>query len=667
MRARQAILALLFFASLPVSFGAADQDGTEPRRDVYGDPLPPGAIARLGTVRLRHGGWFAGLAFSRDGKTLYTASQEGQVRLWEVGTGRALETFRAADNGLQTLVLSPKGNLLAAGGYHGVVIWDLEKRKPMRTLKAGSVRSLALTRDGKTLVSGGADHSPAIRVWDLATGKERRRMMWHQREVSQLLIAPDNRTLISASMYKVHFADLNTGEEIRSMADADSNDALLTRDGKQLILTGSRYRREAKAFEGFVEIYDIGSGQRLRTLSGLDRASIRGVAVTADGNTLITSEYHGIVRVWDLAAQKELRRWHAHVTVRQLSPDGKTLAVTTRGGNPLLLDSFTGKPLHDFEGHTGNVSSVAFSPDGKLLASSSFDEDVVRVWDVAKMKKLWVLRGHKDEHPVYIRAVAFLPDGNVVSGASDSTLRLWDPKTGTEIRKFQLHGRQQVMSLGQSGDGKLLLCGSTGFGGPGNSSHLLTVFDAASAKELSRRELKGEHWRLDVAFSPDGKAIVQRDGKDLVLREREGDHVLARFRAPDILDEPFVFSPDGKLLAVRSSTPRREDLRGWRDSFKVRIFETATGNEKHAFAAAGWYGPLAFSRDSRLLAVAGDKDIHIRDLATGKELWRSPELDSRVGSLDFAPDGSTLASGLNNSAILIWDVTASAKERKKMP
>src|SRR5262245_29846168 len=103
--------------------GAAEPAG-QPRLDAYGDPLPAGALVRLGTVRLRHAGWSPAVLFSADGKTLITGSEDGKVSLSEPGTGKPLQQWRVADGGLQAMALSPDGKTLAAGGYQGITLWD---------------------------------------------------------------------------------------------------------------------------------------------------------------------------------------------------------------------------------------------------------------------------------------------------------------------------------------------------------------------------------------------------------------------------------------------------------------------------------------------------------------------------------------------------------------
>jgi WD40 repeat protein len=649
----RALLALLL---CPVGAWAA---GPGPRLDAFGDPLPAGARARLGSLRLRHAGWAAGALFSGDGKMLLTGNEDNAVRLWEVATGKPLGVLRAGDLGLQALALSADGKTLAAGGYRGIVLWDLPARKTLRTLKAGSVQSLAFTPDGKTLVSGGAEHASAIRVWDLATGKERRRMLWHSRAVTSLHVARDNRTLLSVGAVgdKVLLADLVTGKEIRTFSDrswVDLHLALLTPDGKSLVLGGSRWVKGGGRVEGFLDVHDPATGSRLRSLPGHERRVTAGV-LTADGKTLITSDYGRTVRVIDLQTGLEVRKWQGPGLVRRLSPDGKTLALSGRGGTLFLCDLATGKPRHDYPGHHGAVSSLAFAPDGRTLASCSYDEPVVRIWDLARARQARTLTGHEGD-AVYLRAVRFVPgSGAVLTGASDSTLRLWHPGTGKELRRYRLRGRQQVLAFHVSADGKRLACASMGFSE--DAPQTFTVFDVTTAKEVLRREEKGGKAFVSwPAFAPDGRTLAQQDSREVVLRRLDSGKEVLRLRAADHLEDPIVFSADGKALAVYSSTPKRSGPRFWRDDYKVRLFETATGKEKGAVALGGWGYALAFAPGGRTVAVAVERTVWVCDPAAGKVLWRSPDLDARPTSLAFAPDGKVLASGLSNGTILLWPV-----------
>ncbi|MCI0464994.1 MAG: WD40 repeat domain-containing protein [Gemmataceae bacterium] len=636
--------------------GVACGQAPEPRLDRYGDPLPPGAVLRLGTVRLRHPGWPSSVVFARDGKTLFTAHEDGRVRAWDVATGKPLFNLRVAEGEVRALALAPDGKTLAAGGYEGIGLWNLEKRRLLYQRKTGPVGSLTFTHDGKTLISGSGEDYGVIQVWDVTSGKERRRRPW-LKAVSDLFVTADDRTLIAVSRFdnQVHLVDLQAGADPRTLPHhkgADLHAVLLTPDSKSLIVAGGHWPRGG---DNFIEVCDRATGKLRRTLPR-PQATVSGAALTPDGKTLVVSENAGRwlskVRVWDLGAGKELRAWDAQGSVRAVSPDGKTLALADAGATH-LWDLATGKPLHQHEGQRGEASSVSFSPDGKWLASCSVHDNTVRVWDLTAGGRMRVLPGHVGAH--YVRAVQFLPDGRFVSGGSDNALRLWDPATGKEVRHFPLHGWQQVLSLAATADGKQVMCSSTGFGGSGQH---LTVFDVATGKEVFHHHEKVEEdkrfeWWY---FSPDGKRAAQHRGRALVVRDLTTGRDFRRFEAPDNLDGPCAFSPDGKTLAARGKNPTQVGAKQRRDDYRIRLFEVATSKERWSFPTDGWRQPLVFAPDGKTLAVGVGKGIALWDTSSGKEVWRSPELGVWVRSLAFSADGRRLASGLIDTTILIWDL-----------
>ena len=137
--------------------------------------------------------------------------------------------------------------------------------------------------------------------------------------------------------------------------------------------------------------------------------------------------------------------------MRAAAPDGRTLVMSGRGVSFDLVDLATGKSRLSFEGHQDPASALSFSPDGKTLASCSYLENTIRVWDVAKGRQIRLISGHEGDEVPGVRAALFLPDGSgTMSYGNESSLRLWDTSTGKELRKFALKGRQQVVNMGLS-------------------------------------------------------------------------------------------------------------------------------------------------------------------------------------------------------------------------
>jgi WD40 repeat protein len=334
--------------------------------------------------------------------------------------------------------------------------------------------------------------------------------------------------------------------------------------------------------------------------------------------------------------------------------DGKTLA-SSRAGVIRLWDVATGQPLRTGAGHEAPVTTVAFSPDGKRLASGSWDDYTIRVWETATARPRHVLSGHRS----YIRSVLFSPDGHtIISGGGDNTVRLWSAATGRELRRLTLDpdadparnrpGRQ-VLGIGLSGDGKRVFARSAGFslGGP----YHVQGWEADTGKLLfHRQEGRAGH---EAAFSPDGSLLVSETG--LVQDTVTGGQLYA-LRGPIRVFWAMTFSPDGQTLAMADidrSSPQT-DGQGPLTS-AIDLWEMATGKKALSFAVPGRIHSLAFSPGGRCLVCGGADGIRLWNVATGKRLLRCGSAFC-VRSVAFAPDGRAVATGLHDSTTLLWPI-----------
>ena len=275
------------------------------------------------------------------------------------------------------------------------------------------------------------------------------------------------------------------------------------------------------------------------------------------------------------------------------SPDGKTLASASRDRTVRLWDTASGKLRRTLSGHTGRVESVAFSPDGKTLASAGSDREI-KLWDVATGKELRTLAGHSDS----VMSVAFSPDGKALaSGAEDRQIKLWDIGSGKQQRTLTGHG-YGVESVAFSPDGKTLASGS--------QDATIKLWDVGTGKLKST--LSGHAgWLTCVTFSPDGRTLASsgNDGKiKLWDAAQSAVGTLGRPRATlagHKLEVAFVaFSPDGKTLASGSKDRT------------VKLWDVATGRELATLEGhAGWLCCVAFSPDNKTVA-SGSSDMTIR-------------------------------------------------------
>jgi WD40 repeat protein len=280
-----------------------------------------------------HASTVAGVAFSPDGQTIATASQDGTVKLWRAADGKVLRTLQGAD-GMTSVAFAPDGQTLAAGSKDKTVrIWRMSDGQPVRTLAGHSymVQSVAYSRDGQTLASGSLDGT--LKLWRAADGALLRTLDGGGSSINEVAFAPDSATLAAALGNKT------------------------------------------------VRLWRVADGAALRTLTG-HTDIVHSVAFAPDGQTLASAAEDGTIRLWRVADGAALRTLAGHtdgVYAVAFSPDGSLLASGSYDETVRLWRAADGAALRTLEGHKGSIQSLAFAPGGALLATGSSD-DTVGLW-----------------------------------------------------------------------------------------------------------------------------------------------------------------------------------------------------------------------------------------------------------------------------------------------
>lgn len=335
-----------------------------------------------------------------------------------------------------------------------------------------------------------------------------------------------------------------------------------------------------------------------------------------------------------------------NLTIASLGLSGIFLALTMR---------ISRSQEATFQGHTGPVSSVMTSPDGKTLVSVSKDDKTTRLWDVATRKERTTLHGN----PGDVRSVAFSPNGNMLASVrdNDKTVTIWDVATGKERAILQGHSGG-VRSVAFSPDGNTLASGS--------EDKTVKLWDVTTHKErLTLQEHPGEVW--SVAFSPDGTILASGSDKTVKLWDVAAGKERATLQGHHWNVWRVAFSPDGKTLAsVDFIMPI------------VRLWDVASG-QRRVFEHPEWLGEtsadyvefLAFSADGKTLALGTDEAIGLWNLASGKNTATfgrghrplSPSMDRALNGISirsvfFTPDGKLMALGSSDKTVKLWQVAA---------
>ena len=355
------------------------------------------------------------------------------------------------------------------------------------------------------------------------------------------------------------------------------------------------------------------------------------------------------------SAQLKLQLGHSNqVNSVAFSPDGRWV-LTGGDSTARLWDLSSGREIRRFEGQLSGVSSVAFSPDGRLVLTGSSDS-TARLWDVSSGHEIRVFKGHSEE----VTSVAFAPDGrSVLTGSGDKTARLWDLSTGREIRRFKGHS-DGVSSVAFSPDGRRVLTGGNGRSGLTEVANTARLWDVSSGLEIRRFEGHSKGI-TSVAFSPDGRSVVtgSRDETARLWDVSDGgeiDFFLSGFltEAHINLVNSVAFSPDGRLV-----------LTGNEDN-KVHLWDLSSRRELRRLEGhSSSVSSVAFSSDGRyVLTGSADRTARLWDLGSGREI-RSFDGDSDpVNSVAFSADGRSVLTGSADKKARLWDLSSGQETRR---
>ncbi|MBE0544782.1 MAG: serine/threonine protein kinase [Verrucomicrobia bacterium] len=581
------------------------------------------------------------IVLSPNGRLVVTGGRNGRLLLWDLPKREVIGPFPGHNLNLGCLAFSPDGRTLASGsgGLFApnqpgeLKLWDVESRILITNLAGHSLclNDLAFSHDGKFLATAGADKT--ILVWDLATKEIAARLEGHTDEVLKLAFSPNRHLLATASRdHTAKLWEVPSGRCIKTLQGHTLKLwTLAFSDDGTMLATGSA--------DTTAIVWNVASGELVAAYP--QRTEVRSVAFSIGGKTLAVGSY-GSVKLYDLQIKEstlDFKGLAGGVRWLAFAPNDKTLLGSIEFAMPTLWSIASAPKVQVERPHADATMALAVSHNGELIATGSGDffqrhrPAEIKLWDFPSGRLLQTLTNHQAD----VTSLAFTPDDRLLaSGSSDKTVRLWDVTSGKQADVF-MEGLGEVGAVSISSDGQTLAAG------PGDARvqlwdipsrrplpHLVhsprvgRIAFAPMGNVLASGSYDGTVWIWDLktgdvkqqlkhnpiiaslAFSPDGKTLAAGStDKSIKLWDVESGREIRLFEGHQHVVNIVAFSPDGKILASGSVD---STVKLWNLAMGHEV-ATLRGHRDGIFA-------LAFTRDGDTL-ISGSRDKTLR-------FWRAP-------------------------------------------
>ncbi|WP_086756473.1 NB-ARC domain-containing protein [Nostoc sp. 106C] len=543
--------------------------------------------------------------------------------------GSLVRTLMGHISSVRAVALTPDGKYVISGSRDTTLkVWNWQTGEELRTLVGHTsyVNAVAFTPNGKYVISGSDDYT--LKVWNWQNGEELRTLAGHTSYVNAVAFTPNGKYVISGSDdYTLKVWNWQTGEEMRTLVGHTSsvNAVALTPDGKYVI-SGSR--------DTTLKVWDWQTGEELYTLQG-HTSRINVVALTPDGKYVISASSDHTLKVWNWQTEEKLCTLAGHtssINAVTLTSDGKYLISASSDHTLKVWNWQTEEEVRTLEGHSSSVNAVTLTPDDKYVISAS-SATILKVWNWQTEEKVRTLEGHSSS----VNAVALTPDGKyVISGSNDHTLKVWNWQTGEEMRTLEGHS-SWVNAVALTPDGKYMISSS--------SDHTLKVWNWQTGEEM--RTLVGHSsWVNAVAFTPDGKYLISgSDDHTLKVWNWQSGEQLHTLKGHSSWINAVALTPDGKYVISGSN------------DHTLKVWHCQSGEELCTLAGhSSSVNAVTLTCDGKyVISASSDTTLKVWNLQSGEELRTLASHSSLVNAVTLTCDGKYVISASFDNTLKVWN------------